>query len=88
MSNTVKHANALQRVQLVLELLYQTKMIFCEELSIDLILIENKAILHLVDIATRFSNAVFLKSEGETFGQPVDGIWSAFVMEWFNMYTG
>ena len=50
--------------------------------------IEGKAILHIVDTATRFSAATFLDSEREHFRQSVDGIWTAFVMTWCTMCSG
>ena len=63
-------------------------LVFGDELSIDLMFLDGKAVLHIVDTATRFSAATFLDSHGEKYGQSVEGIWLAFVMTWATMYTG
>ena len=60
------------------------ELIFGEELSIDLMFIDSEAILHIVDTATRFSAAVFLRE----YGQSVEGIWLAFIEVWRTMYAG
>ncbi len=66
----------------------ESELVFGDELSIDLMFLDSKAVLHIVDTATRFSAATFLDSHGETYGQSVDGIWLAFCMTWCTMYTG
>jgi hypothetical protein len=58
-------------------------MVFGDELSIDLMLIEGKSILHIFDTATRFSGAIFLNN-----GQSVEGVWTAFMEAWCSLYTG
>ena len=58
-------------------------IIFGEELSIDLMFIDSEAILHVVDSATRFSSATFLKY----YEQSVEGIWLAFIEAWRTIYT-
>ena len=50
--------------------------------------IEGKAILHIVDTATRFSSAIFLDSQGNNYGQSINGVWLAFIEAWCNLYTG
>lgn len=62
----------------------EDQLVFGSELSIDLMFIDSKAILHIVDSATRFSSAVFL----DDYGQRVEGIWNAFIDIWCTMYTG
>ena len=66
----------------------ESELVFGDELSIDLMFLDGKAVLHIIDTATRFSAATFLDSHGETYGQSVDGIWLAFCMTWCTMYTG
>ena len=55
---------------------------FGGELSIDLMFLDGKAVLHVIDTATRFSSAIFLDAHGATYGQSVEGIWLAFVEAW------
>ena len=74
------------RFKTTLHSLQQVK--FCEELSMDLMFIEGKAILHIVDSAIRFSSAIFLDSQGQNYGQSVNGIWLAFLESWCILYTG
>lgn len=50
--------------------------------------IDNKAILHAIDTATRFSAAICLDYEGRKYNQSVEGIWTAFVMKCCTMYPG
>lgn len=50
--------------------------------------IDNYAILHVVDTATRFSAATFLDKHGENYGQSVDGIWLALNACWTMLYSG
>ena len=52
---------------------------FGDELSIDLMFVDGKAVLHVIDTATRLSSAIFLDAHGATYGQSVGGIWLAFV---------
>ena len=59
-------------------------IIFGEELSIDLMFIDSEAVLHVVDTATRFSAATFLKD----YGLSVEGIWLAFIEAWCTIHTG
>ncbi len=66
----------------------EDELVFGDELSIDLMWIDGKATLHIIDTATRFSAATFLDSHGENFGQSVEGVWMAFVNTWCLMYTG
>lgn len=54
----------------------------------DLMWINGKAILHIVDTATRFSAACFLDSAGMDYGQSVDGVWTAFIQTWCTIYSG
>lgn len=66
----------------------EENLVFGDELSIDIMFLEGKAVLHIVDTATRFSAATFLDAHGVTYGQSVNGIWLAFVMTWCLVYTG
>lgn len=52
----------------------EENLVFCEEISIDIIFIDNVAIVHNFDTETPFSASTFLDNHGETYGQSVDGI--------------
>jgi hypothetical protein len=56
------------------------KLVFCDELSIDLMWIEGDAVLHVVDTAPRLSATTYLDTSGADYGQGVDGIWSALIV--------
>ena len=49
--------------------------------------LEQKAVLHVIDTATRFSSTIFLDAHGATYGQSLEGIWLAFVEAWCTLYT-
>lgn len=59
-------------------------LVFGSELSMDLMFIDGKALLHIVDTATRFSAAIFL----DKYGHSTNGIWNAFIDSWCTLYTG
>ena len=59
-----------------------------EEISMDLMFIEGKAILHIVDTAYRFSWAIYLDSQIHNYGQSVNGIWLAFLEALCTLYKG
>ena len=61
---------------------------FGEEASMDLMFLDGKAVLHIIDTATRFSTATFLDAHSSSYGQSVDGIWLAFLETWCTLYTG
>lgn len=58
------------------------QLVFNESISIDLLWLENKPALHVIDDHTGFRNAVFLRSK------TADDIWSAFVSCWASTYVG
>jgi hypothetical protein len=60
---------------------------FGSELSMDLKFINGKAVLHVIDSATRFNAATFLDSHSESFGQSSDGIWDAIIDIWWSIHT-
>lgn len=60
------------------------KLVFGDELSIDLQWIDGEAVLHVIDTATKFSSATFL----DIHGHSTEGIWTAFVECWCSLYTG
>lgn len=47
-------------------------LVFGDEMSIDLILLDGKAFFHFMDSTTTVSNAPFLSDYGETYGQSVE----------------
>jgi hypothetical protein len=58
------------------------KMVFNDELSMDLLWLDGKPALHVVDTATRFGAAVFLEV------QDVEHVCAAFLSCWALAYTG
>lgn len=63
-------------------------LLFGYESSIDLILIDGKSALHIVDTAPRFNSASFLDAHCETYGHSVYVIRSTFSNTRVTMYTG
>jgi transposase InsO family protein len=61
---------------------------FGSELSMDLMFINGKSVIHVIDSATRFNAATFLDSHSESYGQSSDGIWDAFIGIWCSIFTG
>jgi hypothetical protein len=64
------------------------KLVFGDELSIDLMWIQGNAVLHVVDTTIRFSELTYLDKNGADYGQGVDGIWSALVDCWVATDSG
>jgi hypothetical protein len=64
------------------------ELYFGSELSMDLMFINGKAVLHVIDSATRFNAATFIDLHSESHGQGSDGIWDAFIDIWCSIYTG
>jgi hypothetical protein len=58
------------------------KLVFNDELSMDLVWLDGEPALHVVDTATRFGAAQFLE------GQDVEHVWGAFLACWALVYTG
>jgi hypothetical protein len=58
------------------------KLVFNDELSMDLLWLDSEPALHVVGTATKFGSAVFLE------GQNVEQVWSAFLECWALVYTG
>jgi hypothetical protein len=58
------------------------KIIFNDEISLDLVWLDGESALHVVDTATRFGAAVFIE------GQDVESIWAALLECWVLVYTG
>lgn len=56
--------------------------VFDQELKLYLMWLDSKAILHLVDVAFEYSNAVFLGC------QRVEDVWDDFVTCWATVFTG
>lgn len=54
----------------------------------DVMFLEEKAVLHVVDTATHFFVATFLDAHAAVFRQSVDGIWLPFVTNWCLICTG
>ena len=58
------------------------EIVFNQEVAMDLMWIDGKAILHVVDAQTNYQNAVLLK------GQSTEQVWDAFVEAWSTVYVG
>jgi hypothetical protein len=61
---------------------FPDEVVFNKELRLDIMTINGKAILHVVDSGTNFSAARFLA------GQDTKTIWNTFLYMWVTMYTG
>lgn len=57
-------------------------LVFNQEISLDLFWLDGKAVLHIVDLGTGFSNAVFLN------GHSVNDVWAAYTQCWSTVYVG
>lgn len=55
---------------------------FNKELRMDLMFVESKPILHIIDVGTTFNAAVFLVK------QDANSVWNAFVRGWSRLYLG
>lgn len=66
----------------------EDNFVFGEELSMDLMFLDCKEVLYIVDTATHLSSATFVDENGTNYGQSVQGVWIAFVMNWCTMYIG
>lgn len=53
--------------------LHPEQTVFGDKLSMDLQWIDGEAVLHVIDMATKFSSASFL----ELYGHSTEGIWTA-----------
>jgi hypothetical protein len=54
----------------------------------DLMFINGKAVLHVIDSPTRFNATTFLDSHSKSYGQSSNGIWDAFIDIWCSIYAG
>lgn len=60
----------------------ESEIAFNQELAIDLLWLEGKPALHVIDTQTAFSNAKFINNK------TADGLWQLFVDIWATVYTG
>ncbi len=60
----------------------EENIVFNHELALDLMWLDRKALLHVVDTQTHYMSAAFLK------GQTVEDVWEAFLFCWVTLYTG
>lgn len=58
------------------------KIIFNEEISLDLMWLGKRPVLHVVDTHTNFGSASFLR------GQSAEQVWNSFIECWCAIYTG
>lgn len=73
---------------LFISLILEENLVFGDELCIDFMFLERKALLHDVNTVTRFSAVTFLDALGKKYGHSVKVIWLAFVTNWCLIYTG
>ena len=57
-------------------------IIFNREVSMDLMWLNKRAVLHIVDTATSFQNATFIRSQSSK------ELWNDFIECWASVYTG
>ena len=60
----------------------EEELAFNQTLAMDLMYLDNLPILHIVDVATGFSNAAHLS------GSSVEDVWGTFVLIWATVYPG
>lgn len=60
----------------------EEKLVFGEKFSKDLLFLDGKTILKILDTDTYFSVATFLDAHDAKHGQSVQGIWFSFSMTW------
>lgn len=63
-------------------------LVYDEEISLAIMLLDGKAVIHIVSTATRFSAVKFIDIHSMNYGRYVNGIWIAFVMTWSLVYKG
>lgn len=71
-----------QKVQRCKVSMTNVKIIFNRKLALDLIWLDRKAALYIVDIDTHFNSAQFLNT------QTVEHVWEAFLSCWTTMFIG
>lgn len=60
----------------------ETSISFNADVAFDLVWLDGRPVLHVVDLQTRFQNAVFIRSK------TTETIWQAFIDIWSSTYTG
>lgn len=71
-----------------LKIANETRLVFGEELSIDLMFLDWNAVLPVVDTAKSFSASTFLNSNRDTSGHSVKETWLSFAQTCYIIYTG
>lgn len=65
----------------------EDELVFGNEISVDLMFLDNFSVRHVVVTATRFSAATLLEKRGEIYGQSVEDVWKELASCWFLTYT-
>lgn len=65
----------------------ENEPVFEDQLSPNLIFIDAKAVLHIIDTATRFAPVTFLEKKGETYGESLEETGLRFDQAWYSVYT-
>lgn len=60
----------------------EENLVFNNELALDLFWLDGKAVLHIVDIATGFSDPGFFT------GHSSSDVWTAYTLAWYSVYLG
>lgn len=65
----------------------KNKLVFGDDISDDLMFLNDKASLKVIDTATRFSSATILDIHESNYGQSTEEVWVASMKCWCTMYT-
>lgn len=89
----VRHCSTGQRfakppIRFKMSLPTEENLLFCDELSIDLMVLNGKSVLQIVDTATYFYVATFLYAYGANYGQSIEAFALAFLMAQGSTYSG
>lgn len=74
-------------VQFKLSIKTEENLVSGEELPIDIMFLEERAVLHVVDRASGLVAATFLDFHGINIEKPTEGIWLAFITTFCFAYT-
>lgn len=93
LNNIVKHCkNCQHRVPSIIifkpTVPTEDKLVFGDEISVGLMFLNRKDVLHVDDTATIFSKVTILDAHEGNYGQSTVGVWIALLKYFRNIYTG
>lgn len=80
--NSCQTCNRIRKRQIVFTQRLKGEIVFNRKLLLDLVYLEGKAVLHIVDQDTGFGAARFIKSVSAA------AVWETFVLAWASVYVG